>query len=76
MSDFKKTALVTGGSRGIGAATAEALGNAGYCVTVNYLKSQGSAETLAGRIGGTAFKADVSDPGEAEALVKSSGGAG
>lgn len=76
MSDFKKTALVTGGSRGIGAATAEALGNAGYCVTINYLKSQGSAEALAGRIGGTAFKADVSDPGEAEALVKSSGGAG
>lgn len=76
MTEFRKTAVITGASRGIGAAIASALGDAGYRVTVNYIKSRERAEELASKIGGTAFKADVSLSEDAEALVKSSGGAG
>lgn len=69
-----KSAIVTGGSRGIGAAIAKALGKAGAMVAVNYLKSSGLAEAVAGGIassGGDAFaiKADVTDKGEVDAMI-------
>ncbi|MDO5580539.1 MAG: glucose 1-dehydrogenase [Planctomycetia bacterium] len=59
-----KTALITGGSRGIGAEIARALGKAGYRTIVNYNKSEGPAEKICEEIrnsGGEAFaiKADV-----------------
>ncbi len=60
-----KTALVTGGSRGIGAAIVRRLGAAGVHVAVNYAGSKDAAESLAADIvanGGKAFavQADVS----------------
>ncbi len=58
---MEKTALITGGSRGIGAACAHALAAGGHNVVVNYLNSEKSARYLAEKLDGTAYKADVSD---------------
>lgn len=62
-----KVAIVTGASRGIGAAIAERLANEGFTVVVNYSGSAAPAEALVRKIeanGGTAIsaQADVSDP--------------
>ena len=70
-----KVALVTGGSRGIGRATALELAARGAAVVVNYNKSPESAEEVVKKIqeaGGkaAASQADVSDFKQAEALVK------
>jgi NAD(P)-dependent dehydrogenase (short-subunit alcohol dehydrogenase family) len=54
-------AVVTGGSRGIGAATARALAWAGYDVCVNYLSDAASAEKVA---------ADVRAAGRRAAVVQ------
>jgi 3-oxoacyl-[acyl-carrier protein] reductase len=43
MTPIKKTALVTGGSRGIGAAIAEKLGSIGFHVFVNYVANEARA---------------------------------
>lgn len=57
--------IVTGGSRGIGAATARLAGQRGYAVCVNYLKNQAAADAVVNDVraaGGTAIAvaADVS----------------
>jgi len=41
-----KTILITGASRGIGAATARLAAERGYSVCVNYLKNAAAAELL------------------------------
>jgi 3-oxoacyl-[acyl-carrier protein] reductase len=68
-----KTALVTGGSRGIGAAIAEELARAGASVVVGYRSGKDEAEELAGRIGARAVQADVSDADDAAKLVAEAG---
>jgi len=68
-----KTALVTGGSRGIGRGIALELGRAGASVVVGYRSGQAEAEAVAAEIGGRAVEADVSDPESAKALVEAAG---
>jgi 3-oxoacyl-[acyl-carrier protein] reductase len=68
-----KQALVTGGSRGIGAAIARELAAAGATVVVGYRSGKDEAEQLAGEIGGSAVQADVSVAEEAKRLVEEAG---
>ncbi|WP_370420469.1 SDR family NAD(P)-dependent oxidoreductase [Streptomyces sp. QH1-20] len=69
-----RTALVTGGSRGIGAATARALGRAGASVAVNYLRNEQAAKDVVRDIEqehskAVAVQGDVCDPDAAAELV-------
>ena len=64
---FSKIAIVTGASRGIGAAISRRLAADGFCVIVNYAGSADAAESLASEIEkagsrALAVRADVSDP--------------
>ncbi|HXF56359.1 MAG TPA: SDR family oxidoreductase [Actinomycetota bacterium] len=69
-----RAALVTGGSRGIGAATARALAADGVRVAINYLRREDEAARVAGeveRLGSQAVlvPGDVGDPDALEAVV-------
>jgi len=68
-----KTALVTGGSRGIGAAIAQELAAAGATVTLSYRSGQDEAAEVAQRTGARAVRADVSDADDAKKLVDEAG---
>ena len=68
-----RKALVTGGSRGIGAATCRALARDGWTVFINYNQSKDKALALAEEIGGTAVWADVSDPAAVAAMFRAVG---
>ncbi|WP_239115917.1 3-oxoacyl-ACP reductase family protein [Streptomyces sp. SID8499] len=67
-------ALVTGGSRGIGAATAVRLAREGHDVAITYVNGKEAAEEVVRevrRLGrwAVALRADAADPGEAEGAV-------
>jgi 3-oxoacyl-[acyl-carrier protein] reductase len=69
----KKVAIVTGSSRGIGAAIAERLARDGFTVVINYAGKTAEAEALAAKIeeaGGRALthKADVSDAAQVKRM--------
>ena len=72
---MKKVALVTGSSRGIGAAIAAALSREGWAVCINYIERRDKAEELAARLraaGGEVLvcQADVADRAAVEAMVE------
>ena len=69
-----KKALVTGSSRGIGAAAARALAADGWRVTINYLNSREKAEALAAELGTEAIRCDVADPAAVSAMFERVGG--
>lgn len=64
-----KSVLITGGSRGIGAAVARAFAAEGYRVAVGYLHSRDRAEALAAEIGGIAVRADVGEEKQVGEMV-------
>jgi 3-oxoacyl-[acyl-carrier protein] reductase len=75
-SESPRVALVTGGSRGIGAGIAKALATAGFRVALAYHRNTAEAENVAGLIrstGGmaTTHAADLSMDGSGAALVQS-----
>jgi 3-oxoacyl-[acyl-carrier protein] reductase len=72
---MKRTALVTGASRGLGSAIASELAASGFKVAVNYKSSRDRAERLCAQIqqlGGeaVAFEADVRDEADVNRLVR------
>jgi 3-oxoacyl-[acyl-carrier protein] reductase len=66
--ELSGVALVTGGGRGIGAGIARELADAGMKVAVSS-RTREEIEEVAHEIGGLAVVADVSSPGDAEAMV-------
>jgi NAD(P)-dependent dehydrogenase (short-subunit alcohol dehydrogenase family) len=73
-SPAPRTALVTGASGGIGAATARALAGQGCRVAVTYLNRREEAEQLATEVGGRAYALDVRDQRAIDELAVRVGG--
>lgn len=70
-----RVAIVTGGSRGIGRATALRLAEAGADVVVNFIRDEAAAEEVARSarafgVRALAVRADVAEVGQAAALVE------
>lgn len=67
----QKIMLITGGSRGIGAATAQLAASRGYAVCINYLRNRAAAQAVADAItaaGGRAITAAADVAVEAEVI--------
>ena len=67
---MRKTALITGGSRGIGAAAVRRFRALGYDVAFCYRQSESQAKALVNETGALAWRADVGDRAAAKALVE------
>lgn len=65
-----KTVLITGASRGIGAACAEKFSREGFDVIINYNRSEKEALALADKLHCRALRADVSDARQVENMFK------
>jgi NAD(P)-dependent dehydrogenase (short-subunit alcohol dehydrogenase family) len=62
--------IVTGGSRGIGAAICRLAAKQGYQVIVNYTSDAAAAQAVAKETGGRAVQADVSDEADVHRLFE------
>lgn len=74
LSLANRVVLVTGGSRGIGAAIARAVAAAGADVAIGFLENSGAAQAVAEAVeamgrSAAAFQADISEPDEARRMV-------
>lgn len=67
---MERNILITGGSRGIGAACVEAFAEQGDRVCFIYHKNHKAAERVSGLTGATAIAADLSDPDAARHAVE------
>ena len=65
-----RVALVTGGTRGIGAAISRGLKEAGYKVAANYGGNDEAANKFKAETGINVYKFDVSDPAACDAGIK------
>ena len=63
---MNKVLLITGGSRGIGAATARMASAEGYAIAVNYVSDRNAADSVVAELGKTAIavQGDVSNPAD------------
>lgn len=68
-----KRVLITGASRGIGAACARVFAKSGYGVIINYNYSEEEALRLAEEIGAETIRADVSDSAQVADMFKAAG---
>ena len=71
-----KTVLITGASRGIGAAAAKEFSKKGWHVVINYNKNKEKALALAKELGATVFQADISKSDEVLNMYSSLKGQG
>ena len=69
-----QTALITGSSRGIGRACAEALKDAGYDVVIHCRENTAAAEALARKLNARWVRADVADEAAVKAMFEAVGG--
>lgn len=71
-----RVCVVTGGSRGIGAATARAAARAGWTVCLSWHSDEAAGRAVADEIGGVAVQADVSDERSVDELFAAAAGLG
>ena len=64
-----KNILITGGSRGIGAACVKEFSKNGFRVFLNYNNSEKSAKKLADETGAIPIKADISNSDEVKKMI-------
>ncbi len=64
-----KTALITGASSGIGAATAEVFADLGAKIAIGYYRNSAGAEQVSAKTGAIAIQADVRDEAGIKTLI-------